>query len=204
MRPKKAVSEEAGWEVLSSEVKFADNHLEVVNEIVRTPTRGASHPWTIVRRKPAVIIAPVREDGKFLLVRQERIPLHAAIWEMPAGQIDEMRKPNKNEIERTALRELGEETGYKLAEGAKLVALGHYFSSPGFTDERGYFFLACPVVRDDEAGEWKKEESILECRAFAAMELRRMIAENEICDANTLSICARLAARGLLALEPCT
>jgi hypothetical protein len=33
-------------------------------------------------------------------------------------------------------------------------------------------------------------------------EIRRMIAENEIRDANTLGICAALAARGLLPLGP--
>jgi hypothetical protein len=33
-------------------------------------------------------------------------------------------------------------------------------------------------------------------------EIRRMIAENEIRDANTLGICAMLAARGVLSLVP--
>ena len=33
---------------------------------------------------------------------------------------------------------------------------------------------------------------------FSASEIGRMIANNEIRDANTLSICARLVARGLL------
>ena len=99
------------------------------------------------------------------------------------------------------MRELREEAGYQLAEDGELIALGDYFSSPGFTDERGYFFLARPVepianyVRDEA-------ESILDCRAFSVSEIRRMIAENEIRDANTLGICARLAARGFLSLEP--
>ena len=44
-----------------------------------------------------------------------------------------------------------------------------------------------------------REELIMECRAFSVAELQRMIATNEIRDANTLSLCARLAARGFLA-----
>ena len=28
-------------------------------------------------------------DGRLLLIRQERIPIRAAIWEFPAGQIDD-------------------------------------------------------------------------------------------------------------------
>jgi hypothetical protein len=45
-----------------------------------------------------------------------------------------------------------------------------------------------------------ESESILDCRAFSPQELSRMIDQNEIRDANTLGICARLAARGLLSL----
>jgi len=100
-----------------------------------------------------------------------------------------------------ALRELREETGFELAEGGNLIPLGDYFTSPGFTDERGYFFLARPV-RECAAGHSRDEsESILDCRAFSAEELRRMIASNEIRDANTLALCARLLARGLLSFD---
>ena len=78
----------------------------------------------------------------------------------------------------------------------------HYFSSPGFTDERGYFFLARPVQRCKEGAARDEEESILDCREFTVEQIRRMIAENEIRDANTLSICAILAVHGLLSLSP--
>ena len=135
-------------------------------------------------------------DGKIILIRQERIPIREAIWEMPSGQIDN-HNANQLEIKQVALRELREEAGYELAKDGELTSLGHYFSSPGFTDECGHFFLARPVVpcpnyvRDES-------ESILDCRSFTIFEIRRMIAENEIHDANTLSVLARLWARGLL------
>ena len=44
-----------------------------------------------------------------------------------------------------ARRELREETGYELAPGGELVSLGYFFTSPGFTDEHCYLFLARPV-----------------------------------------------------------
>ena len=182
------------WETVSSDRHFANAHVEVVTDHVRTPSRSLPRTWTIVHRKAAVIIAPMTRDGKIVLIRQERIPIRAAIWEMPSGQID---GPVRETAEQVALRELREEAGYELANDGELIALGHYFTSPGFTDERGYFFLARPVepcpnyVRDES-------ESILNCRGFSVEEIRRMIAENEIRDANTLSIWARLWARGLL------
>ena len=184
------------WQIISSERHFANAHLEVVTDHVLTPTRGQPRAWTIVHRKAAVVIAPMTQEGKIVLIRQERIPIHDAIWEMPSGQIDN-HNANQVEIKQVALRELREEAGYELTKDGELTSLGHYFSSPGFTDERGYFFLARPVVpcpnyvRDES-------ESILDCRPFTISQIRRMIAENEIRDANTLSLLSRLWARGLV------
>jgi len=206
-----------GWKTMSSERHFVNAHLEVVTDQVQTPTRSKPRTWTVVHRKAAVIIAPMTREGKIVLICQERIPIRTTIWEMPAGQIDnsvagvglsavasaKADDPGHcaaKKIEQVALRELREEAGYELAKGGELIPLGYYFTSPGFTDERGYFFLARPVepspdyVRDET-------EPILDCRAFSVPEIRRMIAENEIRDANTLSICARLATGGFLSLE---
>jgi ADP-ribose pyrophosphatase len=195
-----------GWKTMSSERHFANAHLEVVTDQVQTPTRFKPRSWTVVHRKAAVIVAPMTHDGKIVLICQERIPIRAAIWEMPSGQIDNSVAgagdpgSTSETIEQVAVRELWEEAGYELAKDGELIALGYYFTSPGFTDERGYFFLGRPVepcpdyVRDET-------EPILDCRAFSVPEIRRMIAENEIRDANTLSICARMATRGFLSLE---
>src|SRR5204863_9160581 len=127
-----------------------------------------------------------------------RIPIREAIWEVPAGQIDAESETEQNEIAAVALRELREETGFELAEGGELIPLGDYFTSPGFTDERGYFFLARPIRECAEGHSREESESILDCRAFSPPELQGMIARNEIRDANTLAVCARLLTRGLL------
>lgn len=189
------------WKTISTERQFADPNLEVVTERVESPARPDPRKWTTVHRKPAVVIAPMTRDGKILLIRQERIPIRQAIWEMPSGQIDDHGADEKK-IKDVALRELREETGYELTSDGQLVRLGHYFSSPGFTDERGYLFLARPVQPCEEGSHYDEGESILACREFGVEEIRRMIAENDICDANTLGICATLAARGHLSLAP--
>jgi ADP-ribose pyrophosphatase len=195
------VSGQNGWETVSSETRFKDKSVEIVIEKTRSPARQEPRPWTVVRRKRAVAIAAMTEEGKLILIRQERIPIRSAIWEVPAGQIDQEGEIDADEIAAVALRELREETGFELAEGGHLTALGDFFTSPGFTDERSYFFLARPV-RESPAGHNRDEaESILECRAFSAEELRRMIAGNEIRDANTLAICVRLLASRLLSFE---
>jgi ADP-ribose pyrophosphatase len=191
------------WETISSERHFANAHLDVVTDQVRTPSRSQPRPWTIVHRKAAVVVASMTRDGKIVLIRQERIPIRQAIWETVSGQVDD-HNADQREIKNVALRELREEAGYELAEDGELISLGHYFSSPGFTDERGYFFLARPVQRCEDGPARDEEESILDCREFTVQQIRRMIAENEIRDANTLGICAMLSARGLLSAEFCS
>jgi len=196
----KLVRDNDGWETVSSVTNFANSHLDVVTEQVRMPSSPQPRTYTTVRRKAAVVIAPMTAEGKFLLIKEERIPIRAAIWSMPAGQIDgEAEADEEKEIEAVALRELHEETGYDLAPDGEIIPLGYFFTSAGLTDEHCYFFLARPV---EKAPQHKREEgeAILECRAVATDELWRMIAENEIRDSNTLAIWARLAARGLISL----
>jgi ADP-ribose pyrophosphatase len=189
------------WKTISSERHFADRNLVVVTDRVQTPAHPDPRAWTIVHRKPAVVVAPMTREGKIILIRQERIPIGRAIWEVPSGQIDDHNSDPEN-IKHVALRELREETGYELAPSGALISLGYYFSSPGFTDERGYFILARSVQPCAEGPEREEGESILDCRGFTSEEILRMIAKNEIRDANTLGICATLAARGLLAPRP--
>jgi ADP-ribose pyrophosphatase len=189
------VRDGAGWETLVTEVNFQSSHLNVATDEVRTPTQ-ARRKWAVVHRKPAVVIAPLTREGKYVLIREERIPIRAAIWSMPAGQIDESLEPDEDAVRAVAQRELREETGYELAPGGELVSLGYFFSSPGMTDEHCYLFLARPVQKSAAGAEPDASEAIIDCREFSADLLRQMIAEGKIRDSNTLSIWARLVARG--------
>ena len=198
--PNNLASVQTGWEIISSKSCFKDRNVEIVEEQVRSPGKREPRSWTVALRKRAVVVAAMTEDGKLILVRQERIPVRAAIWEVPAGQVDD-ESASPDGIAAVALRELREETGYELAEGGDVSALGDYFTSPGFTDERGYFFLVRPVRESAEGHSREEGESILDCRGFSPRELRDMIAHNEIRDANTLALCARLLARGVFSFD---
>ncbi|MEO6785908.1 MAG: NUDIX hydrolase, partial [Chthoniobacteraceae bacterium] len=162
-----------------------------------SPTRSEPFPWTVVHRKGAVVVAPMTADGRLVLVRQERVPIRATIWEFPAGQIDDASEPDA--VRATGLRELTEEAGYELAPGGEVISLGHFFPSSGFTDEHSHLVLARPVVPAAGGAKPDAAESITDCRAFSTEELRAMIASGEICDANTLVTFARMVAMGLLA-----
>jgi ADP-ribose pyrophosphatase len=188
-----------GWSVVSSEMQFANPYVEVHKAIVTSPTRSEPFPWTVVHRKGAVVVAPMTADGKLLLIRQERVPIRATIWEFPAGQIDDTADPDA--IRATGLRELEEEAGYTLAPGGEILSLGHFFPSSGFTDEHSHLLLARNVVPAAGGAKPEAAESITDCRAFSVEEIRAMIASGEICDANTLAAVARMVALGYVSLQ---
>ena len=185
-----------GWNVITGETLFANPYVEVHRATVTSPTRPEPFTWTVVHRKAAVVVVPMTTDGRFILVRQERVPIRATIWEFPAGQIDDTAEPDAIRV--TGLRELNEEAGYELAPGGDVISLGHFFPSCGFTDEHSHLLLARPVAPTVSGAKPDAAESITECRAFSAGEFRAMIASGEIRDANTLSAFARMLAMGLM------
>ena len=189
------ITDTTGWRTHADETLFANPYLEVHRPTVSSPTRAEPFTWTVTHRKGAVVVTPMTADGKLVLVRQERVPIRATIWEFPAGQIDDNEAPDA--IRATGLRELREESGYELAAGGELVALGHFFPSAGFTDEHSHLLLARGVVPSPHGHAHDGAEAITECRAFTREEFRAMIASGEIRDANTLAAFARLVAMGL-------
>jgi ADP-ribose pyrophosphatase len=192
----KFISDSQGWHTHGDEVLFANPHIAVHRVSVTSPTRPEPFPWLVAHRKGAVVVAPMTADGSFVLVRQERVPIRATIWEFPAGQIDDHEEANA--IRATGLRELREESGYELTPESEVISLGYFFPSCGFTDEHSHLLLARPVVPSPLGSACDPGESITECRAFAPAEFRDMIARGEIRDANTLCAFARLTALGLI------
>ena len=187
-----------GWQVIEDDTVFSNPYLEVHRVSVTSPMRAEPFLWTVCHRKAAVVVAARTSENRFLLVRQERVPIMATIWEFPAGQIDEATEHDPGVIEGTGLRELREEAGFELASGGKVVSLGHFFPSAGFTDEHSHLLLASPVIRSPLGSAHDNSEAIAECREFSAEEVRSMIASGEIRDANTLAAFARLVAMDLL------
>jgi len=186
------------WQILEINSLFKNPHIEVFQERVVLPGEVRVRDWTIVRRKQAVVIAPLTSEGKFVLIHQARIPVRKFLWEFPAGQIDGSLRPEMEMIRETALRELTEETGYSLTAGGELTYLGHYYSSQGYSDETPHLFLARPVQATGSGHQPDESESIVECREFSLEDLSSMIAENVIQDANTLALFARLAAKRII------
>jgi len=179
-----------GWEVLREDVLLDNPHVRVVRELLRTPTRPEGREWMRVSRKTGVAVAPRRPDGSFVLIREERVPVRREFWQFPAGQVE--GSGGDDAVAEAARRELKEEAGCTTA--GRLDYLGKFYTSPGFTDEVTHQFLAAEVEWDPAAVCHDHDEQIIEVRAFSPDELRAMITQGVIEDANTLALYARLAA----------
>jgi ADP-ribose pyrophosphatase len=87
------------------------------------------------------MIVPLTADGNLVFVRQYRHNLKSHVLEFPAGTINEGEEP-----EVAALRELEEETGYALADRARMRSVGAYYSLPSETNKYTHVFVAAPVA----------------------------------------------------------
>ena len=193
------ISDGDGWEKLSVDRILDHQYIQIEEISYRTPAQKDPVDWTVARRKSAIAVAPMLPDGRFLLIQQERYPIQRALWEFPAGQIDDVvNKEDHQVILNTVHSELDEETGHQLAPDGELIPLGYFFSSQGFSDEHVYLFLAKFVLPTGKGPRPDAGESILGCRAVSSDELRDEIAHNRIVDANTLTLFARLCAKGVI------
>src|SRR5262245_44666381 len=67
---------------------------------------GREAHLAIVRHPPSVIIVPIQDDGRVVLIRQYRHALKQTIWELPAGNVNDGESP-----ESAVARECEEEIG---------------------------------------------------------------------------------------------
>lgn len=196
MRFHQFVESSGGWGVRAREVLFSNPFLEIHRVRMVSPGRPAPFEWTVCHRKAGVCVVPQTAGGKYVLIRQERVPIQAALWEFPAGQIEESEAHTFDKVVETGLRELREEAGYELDAGGEVRPLHHFLSSAGFSDEHCYM-LHLRGVRPSAGGAHADVgEMILDVREFSSAEVRAMVVSGEIRDANTLCSLARLAALG--------
>ena len=64
-------------------------------EVDRVPRGdGSTREVAVVRHGPVVVLLPVRDDGRVVLIRQYRHALGRHIWEVPAGGVHPGEAPD--------------------------------------------------------------------------------------------------------------
>ncbi len=107
--------------------------------------------WEYVERTHAgglaAIIVAVTPDDRVLFVEQFRVPLQKRTIEMPAGLVGDLDADES--IERSAIRELEEETGWRAAH-AEVLLVGP--TSAGLSNERIAFVRATGLTQVGAGG----------------------------------------------------
>ena len=121
--------------VINQSVEHHDYYMFDYDKIEVGMPNGETEYRDKINKSPAVAVVCIDEStNEIILVAQSRPVVDSITFELPAGHIDKDEWPRV-----AAARELLEETGIKV-EPKYLHELPTVFTSPGFTNERFYFF----------------------------------------------------------------
>lgn len=120
-------------EKIASEKIYQGHILNVRKDRVKLPN-GKESSREVVEHPGAISVVAVDNDENIYLVKQFRYPVGEITLEIPAGKLDYGEDPLT-----CARRELSEEVGMLASEWKMLLK---FFTTPGFSNEIMYLFLA--------------------------------------------------------------
>jgi ADP-ribose pyrophosphatase len=170
-------------ERLASRLAFAGRRIEMRVDRVRLPN-GRELDFEMIHHPGAAAVVPLLPSGEVLMVRQYRYATGGWLLEIPAGTLAAGETP-----EVCAARELEEETGYR---AGSLAPLGWIWTTPGFTDERIWLYLATALTAGTQALE---HDELLTLERLPLAAAVAMAASGEIVDGKSVAGLLRAAGR---------
>jgi len=148
----------------------------------RVYARPGQEPVTrdVVVHPGAVVILPILDEKRIVMIRNFRYTVEQELWELPAGTIERNEDPFE-----TAKRELEEETGY---HAGKMRSLMSFYTSPGVMTERMYAYVATdltPVGQRLQGGERIIAEAV------DIGEVKDRLLKGEFVDGKTIAVLGR-------------
>ena len=153
-----------------------DGRLFKVQQLSWPDAHGGAMRREIVRHPGAVLIVPVLDPQRLVMIRNYRLAADQTLWEFPAGKLESGEDPLH-----AAHRELEEETGFR---AARMFKLGEFYTSPGLTDELMRVFVAeelSSVGQRLEPGEDIQVEHVSVSRAL------QMVGDGSLRDAKSIA-----------------
>jgi ADP-ribose diphosphatase len=175
--------DEGAAERLSSRTVFAGRRIQVRVDRLRLPG-GREHDFEMIHHPGAAAVVPLLATGEVLLLRQYRYATGGWLLEIPAGTLSPGETP-----EACAARELQEETGF---QAAALQPLGWIWTTPGFTDERIWLYLATGLSAGRQALE---DDELLTLARMPLVQAVTMAAGGEIVDGKSVAALLRASSR---------
>ncbi len=171
------------WKTLSTHPVYNNDWIKVEEHQVINPGGTAGIYGKVSFKNQAVGIIPVDEDGNTWLVGQYRYTLNEWSWEIPMGG-----SPKQEDAQKTALRELEEETGLVAGE---LIELLHLHVSNSITDEKAFVYLAIDLTKGKQ--QLEDTEKDIQLKKLSLDEAVEMAQNGEITDAISVAGLLQLA-----------
>ena len=169
------------WTILSSEEKYDNPWINVVEHQVLNPNGGKGIYGKVHFKNLAIGIIPVFENGDTILVGQYRFPLNAYSWEIPEGG----GKIGVEPLE-SAKRELLEETGLSASRWTTLLEM-HLSNS--VSDELAIIYLAEELIQGEAMPE---ETEQLQLKRVPLTQAFDMVMKGEITDSMSVAALLKL------------
>ena len=126
--------------------------------------------WEYVERvnvRDVAVLVPITAKDEIVLVEQYRIPVEAAMVELPAGLVGDEEGLRNEDLLDAANRELEEETGFR---AGRLTVLARAPSSGGMTSEVVSFVAAEALTRVGSGGGVDGEDITVHVVPLAGVE----------------------------------
>jgi len=160
---------------ISSKIVFKGKVFSVRRDEIVEPT-GVTATRDMIAHPGSVVVMPVQDDGKIVLIRQYRYAARQYLWELVAGRIDAGENAKQ-----AAKRELIEETGLR---AKKFRVFLEFWPSPGFLEEKMFVLLAEGITQGEAEPE---EDEKIDAKAFTRAEIEQMLRSGALHDGKTIS-----------------
>lgn len=162
--------------MVESEEVYSGALLHIYRDVVKLPN-GNTSIREYNKHYGAVCIIPMTNDGKIILERQYRYPLHEVITEIPAGKLD---SPDEDPLS-AAKRELREETGYT---ADTWVSLGEFRGAAAYSNERIWMYLAKNLSKGERELD---EDEFLDVFELPLQDAVEQVMSGRISDGKTIA-----------------
>lgn len=148
-----------------------------VHRVELTGSDGKPHPRDLVVHPGSVLIIPMVDADRVVLIRNYRFSAHETLWELPAGTLE---PPGEDPLI-CAEREIIEETGYR---AGRMTYLMTFHVCPGVSTEQMHMFLAEDLT---EVGQDLDASETITPVVVTLAEALAMIRSGEIKDGKTMA-----------------
>jgi ADP-ribose pyrophosphatase len=138
---------------------------------------GAPNPRGVIVHGGSVILLPITQDGRIVLIQNRRWQIGQRILELAAGTMEDGENPFM-----CAQRELREETGYS---AGRMELIHTFYALPGLTTEVMHAYLAQDLEHIGQALEADEDIHVV---VMTQDDVRASLKDGHIIDGKTMAV----------------